>query len=57
MRSQVQCLQRPEVGLDPLELELMVVVSYLMWVLVMKLGPLEKQILFSTAGPTLQPHQ
>lgn len=57
MRSQVQCLQRPEVDLDPLELELMVVVSYLMWVLVMKLGPLEEQILFSTAGPTLQPHQ
>lgn len=57
MCSQVQCLQRPEVGLDPLVLELMVGVSYLMWVLVMKLDPFEEQILFLTAGPTLQPHQ
>lgn len=43
-------LQRPEEGVSPLGLEL-----WMIWVLGIKLGPLEKQPVLLTTKPSLQP--
>lgn len=49
------CSQRPDEGVGPLELELQVAVSYLMWLLELTLGLGEKwQILLATE-PFLTP--
>lgn len=49
-----RCLQRSVRTLDPLELELQLVVSHLLWVLGTKLGSSGRKEELSTTAPRLQ---